>query len=92
MSTTEELTDLEQWIERAASLGIAKATLRSVREIRAVGHGDGVTVGPVTWVQLVGYQDGVVLRTTRLELEPSEALARLAEAGLDIRHTADHIY
>ncbi len=69
---------------------IEAAVIRTVDEVRPVQSGTAVTVGPTRFTTLVGYRDGVVVRTVLREV-PADLRGQLVAAGLRVRAVSDNL-
>ena len=71
--------------------GVQAAVIRTVDEIRPVrGEGHAVSVERTRQTTLVGYRDGVVVRTV-LKDAPDDLHAQLVDAGFRVRAVSDNL-
>lgn len=69
---------------------IEAVSVRRVDEVRPVQDGNAVTVGRTSWTTLVGYRDGVLIRTVLAD-PPADLDAQLAAEGFRVRALSDNI-
>lgn len=83
--------DLEAFIGALSERGITGVGLRSVREVRPVAEGSGITVGHMEWVTLRAYDRGAILSVRVDGADPHALRARLERLGLTVRAGSDNL-
>ena len=69
---------------------IGAAVIRTGDEVRPVHDGSSVSVERTRNTTLVGYRDGMIVRTVLREV-PEDLAAMLADAGFRVRAVSDNI-
>ena len=91
MGEAEIVEDLDAWLAACARHQIVAAALRKTCEIRPeAGDGYSVTVAPVSYVTLVGYRAGHMVKL-RLEADPRALRAALEGRGMRVREVWDNL-